>query len=109
MIVRMLAVALLAGVLSSVPAGVPAQTQVPQSPEERQRLEQRVEQLEREFQAAREEALALCRGGWTTCTNQRCKKIARSEASRWQACQNECDATYERCQKTAESIWPDQP
>jgi hypothetical protein len=109
MIVRMLAVALLAGVLSVMPGGVPAQTQVPQSPEERQRLEQRVEQLEREFQAAREEALALCRGGWTTCTNQRCKKIARSEASRWQACQNDCDATYERCQETAKSIWPDEP
>jgi hypothetical protein len=108
MIVRVLAIPLLAAVLSAAPAGVRAQ-QVPQSPEERQRLEQRVEQLEREFQAAREEALALCRGGWTSCTNQRCKKIARSQASRWQACQNDCDATYERCQKTAESIWPDQP
>jgi hypothetical protein len=108
MIVRVLAVVLLVGASSALPAGVRAEP-VPQSPEERQRLEQRVEQLEREFQAAREEALALCRGGWTSCTNNRCKKIARTEASRWQACQNDCDATYERCQKTAESIWPDQP
>jgi len=105
MIVRVLVIALLVAASSALPATVRAQ--VPQSAEERQRLEQRVEQLEREFRAAREEALALCRGGWASCTNNRCKKIARSEASRWQACQNDCDATYERCQQAAESIWPE--
>jgi len=83
-----------------------ARAELPQSPEERRLLEERVEQLEREFRAAREEALARCRGGWTTCTNQRCRQIPKAETTRWQACQTHCDATYERCRAAAESIWP---
>lgn len=77
------------------------------APEERVEVERRVEEIERQFRALRDQKLARCRGTWTLCINKRCKQIRFTESARWQTCQDECDAQYERCQGVAYEIWPD--
>jgi hypothetical protein len=101
------AIAVLAGLLL-VPRTPGAAGEPARSPEETREIERKVEELERAFRAARDAALGECRTRWRKCTDVRCRQIPTAQASRWEACQEACDAGYERCKAGAYALWPEE-
>jgi hypothetical protein len=78
-------------------------------PEEREKVEQRVSEMEADMRARREAALVKCRGSLANCQTKTCGKVPETQTGTWQQCQDNCQASYETCLSQARAIWPDEP